>query len=66
MPIEDTVKRYKRLFRDDEMLDEVIQRYVDNKITKVDVIFYMYWNEFDLSDVDWDLIEKTKKKGKVK
>ena len=58
-------ERYDRLFRPDEMLDEVIQRYVEDKITKDDVIFYMYWNEFDMSDVDWDLISAKKKEGKT-
>lgn len=61
--IEQAAARYNSLFSEDDMLDDAVQKYVDNKITKDDLIFYMYWNDFDMSDVDWNEIEKARKKG---
>lgn len=52
--------KYNTLFNPDDMLDDVIKKYVGGKITKNDVIFYMEWNDFDMSDIDWKLVEKRK------
>lgn len=57
-------ERYNKLFRQNETLDDVINRYVSNDLTKDDVLFYMDWNEFDINDVDWDLIEQERNKHK--
>lgn len=56
--------KYNKLFKEDEMLDDVINRYVNNEISKEDLLFYMNWNEFDKNDVDWNLIEKEHNKHK--
>lgn len=61
LPIQIAAEKYNKLFRDDETLDEVIQRYIQYKITKADVLFYMYWNQFDTSDIDWNLVESKRK-----
>lgn len=60
------VDRYNKLFTADDTLDDVIEKYLLNKITKDDVLFYMNWNEFDEDDVDWDVIEKEHKKSQIK
>lgn len=61
--IEQVAARYNSLFSEDDMLDNAVQKYVDNKITRDDLIFYIHWNDFDMSDVDWNKIEKARKKG---
>ena len=55
------MKRYNSLFNKNDTLDDAVQKYVDNKIGKDDLIFYLEYNSFDLNDVDWDLIEQAKK-----
>ena len=55
------MKRYNSLFNKNDTLDDAVQKYVDDKIGKDDLIFYLEYNGFDLNDVDWDLIEQAKK-----
>ena len=59
----DNQKRYNSLFNENTMLNDAIQMYVDNKITKDDVLLYLAWNDFSDLDIDWKLIEKARKKG---
>ena len=61
--IEQAAARYNSLFSEDDMLDDAVNKYIRNEITKDDLLFYLEWNEFDMSDVDWNEIEKARKKG---
>lgn len=61
-----SIKKYNDLFTADDYLDDVIERYVNGKITKKHVLFYMDINDFSRDDVDWELIERTKHKRKMK
>ena len=61
LSIQIQAEKYNSLFSEDDMLDDTIQKYVDGKITRDNLIFYLYWNEFDMSDVDWRRIEKERK-----
>lgn len=60
--IEQAAARYNSLFSEDDMLDDAVNKYIRNEITKDDLLFYLEWNEFDMSDVDWNEIEKARKK----
>ena len=55
--IEKAAQRMEKTFGNC-MLDDAVEMYVRNKITKDDLLFYLYWNEFDTSDVNWNVIEK--------
>lgn len=59
--LQDNIKRYNSLFTEDDMLDDAVNKYVNGQITKDDLLFYLEWNEFDKSDVDWKRIEKARK-----
>lgn len=61
--LQDNIKRYNSLFTEDDMLDDAVNKYVRNEITKDDLLFYLVINYFDESDLDWNKIEKAKKKG---
>ena len=60
---QDNIKRYNSLFTEDDMLDDAVNKYVRNEITKDDLLFYLAINYFDESDLDWNKIEKARKKG---
>lgn len=64
--LQDNMKRYNCLFTEDDMLDDAVNKYVNRQITKDDLLFYLEWNDFDKSDVDWNEIEKARKKGDKK
>lgn len=59
--LQDNIKKYNGLFTEDDMLDDAVNKYVNGQITKDDLLFYLEWNEFDKSDVDWKRIEKARK-----
>ena len=59
--LQDNIKRYNSLFTEDDMLDDAVNKYINEQITKDDLLFYLEWNEFDKSDVDWKRIEKARK-----
>lgn len=61
--LQDNIKRYDSLFTEDDMLNDAVNKYVNGQITKDDLLFYLEWNDFDESDVDWNEIEKARKKG---
>lgn len=61
--IEQAAAKYNSLFSEDDMLDDAVDKYIRNEITKDDLLFYLEWNDFDMSDVDWNEIEKARKKG---
>lgn len=54
-------ERYNALFTEDDMLDDAVQKYLKNQITKDDLKFYLKWNEFEDNDIDWNKIENAKK-----
>ena len=62
--IEQAAAKYNSLFSEDDMLDDAVDKYIRNEITKDDLLFYLEWNDFDMSDVDWNEIEKARKKGR--
>lgn len=59
--LQDNIKRYNALFAEDDMLDDAVQKYLKNQITKDDLKFYLEWNEFEDNDIDWNKIENAKK-----
>lgn len=59
--LQDNIKRYNALFTEDDMLDDAVQKYLKNQITKDDLKFYLEWNEFEDNDIDWNKIENAKK-----
>lgn len=61
--LQDNIKRYNSLFTEDDMLDDAVNKYVRNEITKDDLLFYLVINYFDESDLDWNKIERARKKG---
>lgn len=63
LQIEQAAAKYNSLFSEDDMLDDAVDKYIRNEITKDDLLFYLEWNDFDMSDVDWNEIEKARKKG---
>lgn len=59
--LQDNIKRYNALFTENDMLDDAVQKYLKNQITKDDLKFYLEWNEFEDNDIDWNKIENAKK-----
>ena len=55
--IENAAKRMEKTFGNC-MLGDAVEKYITHKVTKDDLLFYLYWSEFDVSDIDWNEIEK--------